>query len=366
MKIIDMHCDTVSVLFDKRTRGKEENLRENSGHVDLMRLKGSGYLLQNFALFVMLEHDGDPWERVCTLHKFYREELEKNSDILAPVLSFSDIRKNEAAGKLSAMLTVEEGAVCKGETCRLCSLYDMGVRMLTLTWNFENELGRPNFDKGLKAQVSEARKEWKALVESGDREKADQRLQELQPLVQMYLNTPNRTEGLTEKGREFVAEMERLGMIPDVSHLSDAGFYDVLETAKKPFVASHSNARSVCACVRNLTDDMIRRLAEKGGCMGLNFCADFLEEKPVGAPNPGTVEAVVRHARHIANTGGIEVLGLGSDFDGIDTHEELPGVQSMEVLWEALHRAGFTQGQLDKIFYENVLRVYRETLKNDI
>lgn len=363
MKIIDMHCDTISELFDKKAQGKQESLRENSCHVDLLRMKDSGYLLQNFALFVMLEQTSDPWERVCSLHGYYREELEKNSDILAPVLHFSDIRKNEAAGKMSAMLTVEEGAVCKGELDRLRSLYDMGVRMLTLTWNFENELGHPNFDRNLKVQAWEARKEWKALVESGDHAKAEQRLQELQPLVQMALNTPNRTEGLTEKGREFVAEMEKLGMIPDVSHLSDAGFYDVLDTAKKPFVASHSNARSICACVRNLTDDMIRRLSERGGCMGLNFCADFLEEKPVGTPNPGTVEAVVRHARHIANTGGIEALGLGSDFDGIDTHRELPGAQSMEALWEALHRAGFTEGQLDKIFYENVLRVYKETLR---
>ena len=97
--------------------------------------------------------------------------------------------------------------------------------------------------------------------------------------------------------------------------------------------------------------------------MGLNFCADFLREVPVGTKNPGTVDDVVRHARHIARMGGMEVLGIGSDFDGIDTHEELPGAQSMELLWEALHKAGFTQSQLDKIFYGNVLRVYGEVLK---
>ena len=97
--------------------------------------------------------------------------------------------------------------------------------------------------------------------------------------------------------------------------------------------------------------------------MGLNFCPDFLEERPVGEENPGTVAAVVRHAKHIADTGGTEVLGLGSDFDGIPTHRELPGAQSMERLWEALHAAGFSQDQLDKIFYGNVLRVYRDTLE---
>ncbi len=364
-KIIDMHCDTISALYDKSSRGVQENLRKNSGHIDLQRLRESGYLLQNFALFVELGRDGDPWERVTKLHGYYREELKKNRDILAPVSVFSDIRENEAQGKISAMLTVEEGAVCKGETGKLRSLYDMGVRMLTLTWNFENELGNPNFDRTLRERISAVTAEWKALDSEGDGRKAEQKLQELYSLRhrQMYESAPNLTGGLTEKGREFVAKMEELGMIPDVSHLSDAGFYDVLETAKKPFVASHSNARSVCGCLRNLTDDMIRRLSERGGCMGLNFCAGFLEEKPAGTPNPGTVSSVVRHARHIAEVGGIEVLGLGSDFDGIGTHGELPGAQSMGILWDALHRGGFTEGQLDKIFYGNVLRVYKETLK---
>lgn len=321
--IADMHCDTVSALYDGKAEGAGGDLRDNGGHVDLLRMKESGYLLQNFALFVELKKDGDPWERVCSLYGYYREELGKNSDLLAPVLAFSDIAENEAAGKMSALLTVEEGAVCKGNPDKLRALYDMGVRMLTLTWNYENELGFPNY------------------VKTG---------------------APNLEGGLTARGREFVEEMERLGMIPDVSHLSDAGFYDVLDTAKKPFVASHSNARSVCGNVRNLTDDMIRRLSERGGCMGLNFCAHFLEEKPEGEPNPGTVAAVVRHARHIADVGGIEVLGLGSDFDGIATHGELPGAQSMEVLWEAMRRGGFTERELDKIFCGNVLRVYRETL----
>ena len=96
--------------------------------------------------------------------------------------------------------------------------------------------------------------------------------------------------------------------------------------------------------------------------MGLNFYAHFLRMVPQGEKNPGTIRDVVLHAKHIVKVGGIEVLGIGSDFDGIDTHEELPGVQSMELLWDALHCAGFTQGQLDKIFWGNVLRVHRDAL----
>ncbi len=334
MKIVDMHCDTISRLLERKERGKEEGLRENTGHLDLLRMKREGYQLQNFALFVELYRDGEPWERVCRLWELYRSEMEKNRDLISPVLSFADIDKNTSEGRLSALLMVEEGAVCGGDIEKLRKLYDMGVRMLTLTWNFPNELGYPNRYREL-------------------REKS----------IRDYLRTPNVTDGLTERGREFVTEMEALGMIPDVSHLSDAGFYDVLEVTKKPFVASHSDARAVCPCARNLTDDMIRKLAERGGVAGLNYCADFLEDVPEGQKNPGTIAAVVRHAKHIVQVGGVEVLGLGSDFDGIDTHEELPGAESMGKLWEKMKEAGFTESQLDKIFCENVLRVYHDTLK---
>lgn len=331
MKIIDMHCDTISELLHKKRNGQDISLRTNDMHLDLERMQGSGYLLQNFALYVNLKGCQEPWEEVCAMYQLYREEMSENADLILPVLRYEDIAANEAAGKMSAMLTVEEGAVCKGEIDKLCSLYDIGVRMLTLTWNYPNELGYPNLDRARRGSAD-------------------------------YYFTPNLEEGLTPNGREFVSEMERLGMIVDVSHLSDAGFYDVLECTKKPFVASHSNARAVCGHVRNLTDDMIRRLAERGGCMGLNYYADFLRTVPTGEYNPGSLEDMVCHVRRIVRVGGVEVLGLGSDFDGIDTNEALPGVQSMGRLWDALCDAGFHESELDKIFCGNVLRVYRDVL----
>lgn len=360
MKVIDMHCDTIYKLLCLQEQGKPEGLRQNGRHVDLLRMRGSHYMLQNFAMFVELDCDGDPWERVCQLYRYYRTELERNQDILAPVLCYEDIAANEAAGKLSAMLTVEEGAVCGGETGKLRSLYEMGVRMITLTWNFPNEIGFPNFDMELGEKAGKAKQAWEEC-EAGT-EEYERKRRAAQTAFETFNRTGNTTGGLTERGRELVAEMERLGIIPDVSHLSDAGFYDVLAVTGKPFVASHSNARAVCPCVRNMTDDMIRRLAERGGVMGLNYCADFLEEKPVGVENRASIAAVARHAKHIANVGGIEVLGLGSDFDGINTYEELPGAQGMEALWEGMRRAGFSEGQLDMIFCRNVLRVYKETL----
>ncbi len=363
MKVIDMHCDTISGLLGLKEEGKPEGLRQNKRHIDLLRMQESNYLVQNFALFVPLKRVADPWEQVCGLYRLYREELEKNSDILAPVLRFSDIGKNEGEGKLSSLLTVEEGGVCKGETGKLRELYRMGVRMMTLTWNFDNEIGHPNLNSAYYGEhVKDVMEAWRNCDPDTPAQEREARRKAAEAAFLDYYHTPDLTGGLTEKGREMVAEMETLGMIPDVSHLSDAGFYDVLEVTRKPFVASHSNARAVCPCVRNMTDDMIRKLSQRGGVMGLNFCADFLEEKPLGERNPGTIAAVVRHAKHIVSVGGIEVLGLGSDFDGIDTHEELPGVQSMDKLWSALCDAGFSEDQVEKIFWRNVLRVYQDTL----
>lgn len=365
-KIVDMHCDTISRLLgckrqkEQRKDKEAETLLKNSGHIDLLRLKQSGYLLQNFALFVNKGSCQDPWEEVMALLGVYEEELKKNQELIAPVLYYEDIEKNQKQGRMSALLTVEEGAVCKGELSRLHTLYEKGVRMMTLTWNYPNELGWPNQDT---KKARSVREECRGFRESGlTGDEYTKKQQEVTGLLQSFLNTPDTEHGLTRTGRRFVEEMEKLGMIPDVSHLSDAGFYDVLSCTKKPFVASHSNARSICPCARNMTDEMIRALAQRGGVMGLNFCADFLTQKPVGVRNPGTVSDIVVHAKHIANVGGVEVLGLGSDFDGIDTHEELVGAQGMEKLYDALLAGGFRASEVDKIFSENVLRVYKDTL----
>lgn len=338
MKIVDMHCDTISELAD---RG--EKLWENSGQLDLKRMRQSGYLLQNFALFVDIGKS-KPRERLQELYKVYCNEMLKNEDWISPVYCYDDILRNEAAGKMSALLTVEEGAVCEGRLLRLRELYAMGVRMLTLTWNYLNELGRPaTCRKPGIGRIGIPLMGGYGFLQTGDPASLD------------------KDKGLTEIGREFVEEMERLGMIPDVSHLSDEGFYDVLANTEKPFVASHSNARSICSSQRNLTDDMIRKLAERGGCIGLNFYDKFLID---GGSNSKELllEATIRHTRHIVNVGGVGVLGLGSDFDGIPVNAALPGAEAMPVLWDALKKTGFSENELDGIFWKNVLRVYREVL----
>ena len=282
-------------------------------------MRAGGYLLQNFAMFVFLSSETDPLVNVLELIDEYYRQISAHPDLVSPVYTYADIEKNKAEGKLSALLTVEEGAVCKGSVEVLRDLYRLGVRMMTLTWNFENELGYP----GTTAK-----------------------------------NRPGKDPGLKERGIEFVREMNRLGMIVDVSHLGDGGFWDVVKYCDGPFVASHSNARAVCGHTRNLTDEMIRALADKGGVMGINFCADFLREK-----NGGSIEDMIRHMKHIKTVGGIGVLGLGTDFDGISNEPEVKDASQMPLLAQAMERSGFTSEEIDAVFFGNVLRVYRETMK---
>ena len=166
-------------------------------------------------------------------------------------------------------------------------------------------------------------------------------------------------EKTIESYQKKLEEMERLGMIIDVSHLSDAGFYDVLEHTTKPFVASHSNARSVCPAVRNLTDDMVRRLAERGGITGINFCKEFLGKPDV---SQNYLDQAVVHMKYLINLGGEDFVALGSDFDGITRYHDLSDCSVMPKLVHTMKKAGLTPTQIEKICYKNTLRVYRELL----
>jgi len=148
-----------------------------------------------------------------------------------------------------------------------------------------------------------------------------------------YKRSVDTERGLTEFGISYVKEMERLGMIVDVSHLNDAGFYDVLKYTTKPFVASHSNARSVYNVARNMSDDMILQLAKRGGVMGLNFCGSFLADRD---DHKSCVEDMVKHYLYIKDLAGIDVIGLGTDFDGISCPLEIEDASMMNLLEEAL------------------------------
>lgn len=327
MKVIDMHCDTVSALLSRRQNGLSCSLLDNDLSIDLKKMKKGGYLLQNFALFTNQKELPIAEKQTMRLMDMYWTLMDENREFIAPVLCFDDIAKNEKAGRISALLTLEDGGVVFDDLAMLRNYYRLGVRMIALTWNYPNGIGYPNISMN---------------------EKNIRRL-----------DTEN---GLTSFGISYVKEMERLGMIIDVSHLSDKGFYDVLDNTSKPFVASHSNARGACGVARNLSDDMIIKLHARGGVMGINFCGDFLSEESESR-NPSRIKDMVSHIKYIQKIAGIECIGLGTDFDGISSELEIKDASMMPELAAALLQNGFKEEDVAKIFYQNVLRVYKEILK---
>ena len=246
---------------------------------------------------------------------WYLRELSENANEIGPVHSFSDIEKNREAGKISALLTLEDGAVVKS-LADLDVLYQKGVRMIALTWNFANSLGYPN------------------AIES------------------------DMAKGLTPLGRQAVEYMQELGMVVDVSHLSDGGFAEVAALSKKPFIASHSNAREVCNHARNLTDPMLRALADKGGATGLNFYNLF-----TGDDKETTIEGILRHALHIRKVAGVETICLGSDFDGISCDLEFKDYAGYPALLRAFEKH-FTPREMELITHGNALRIFRACMED--
>ncbi len=373
MEIIDMHCDTLSRLYRERKSGKPISLRSGPFQVDLEKMRRAGYLLQNFAVFLDLGETRDPYGDAKGIIALFREEMQKNRDIAAPATSYRDILKNKRQGKMSAILTLEEGEACGGSLEKLREFYQLGVRMMTFTWNYPNSLGFPAEPAGSpRPACGNGSSEIKASCPNcwkGASEIETSRL----PACGNKTSTIEAASGsLTETGIEFLREMERIGMIPDVSHLSDAGILDVARLSRRPFCASHSNARSLCRRGRNLPDGLIRAIADCGGVIGVNFYGPFLTERPspppAGAPSHeipvfySRVADVAAHIRHIANVGGISCIGLGSDFDGIDDNLELTDCSRMELLARELKKTGFHEDEIDRIFFRNVLSFYKEWL----
>lgn len=324
--LIDMHCDTIYEL----QRHPRQSLLENQLAIDVNKLRKGNYLLQNFAMFVYKKEGTDPYETCLSLYDCFQKQMELAHKEIRQVTTVEEIEQNHKEGLLSAMLTIEEGAVCRGKTDILQEFYDKGVRMMTLTWNFENEIGFPN-----------------CIIDKKGKRK---------PFA-------NESQGLKTAGFELIEAMESMGMIVDVSHLSDAGFMDVASQMKVPFVASHSNSREICPHPRNLTDEMLRILGEKGGISGLNLYGAFVNPMLTSGQKDFLIADLLRHAHRMADAGGIESVALGTDFDGFEGEGELRTAADMKNLPEYLHQSGFTWEEVDKITYKNVLRVYREILR---
>lgn len=316
MKLIDMHCDTLWKLMDLDQRG---DLKESDCRVTIPGMKQAGMLAQFFACFTYFEDYREKegyesaYHHVLEMIDFFDVQMERFFGEIALTCSKEDMKKHEAEGRISAFLTVEEGGVVNGHMERIEELYRRGVRLMTPVWNYENCFGHPN---SRECNVMQ--------------------------------------KGLKPFGMEAVEYMGKLGMIVDVSHASDGTFWDILAHAKGPVVASHSNCRTLCGHPRNLTDDMIRALAEKGGVAGLNLYGYFLTDA-----GESKIEDMVEHIVHMLRVGGSEFPAIGTDFDGFDGVEvlEISRTQEMGRLWDALKRNGVSQSQIEKIQYKNAARI---------
>ena len=316
MNIIDLHCDTVLFCYKNR-----KTLRTWEGHINLEKLREGGCLAQCFALFIpthdaavnYLGQETEPWELYQNLLHCYRALLADSADVLRPALSAAQVLENARSGFLSSILTIEDGVELDGKLDRLDTVYADGVRMIALTWNYENSIGFPN---------------------SSDPAEHTRR-------------------GLKPFGFEALEKMNELGIIIDVSHLSEAGFYDVASHSRKPFIASHSCCRALKDHSRNLTDAQLRTLADSGGVVGVNFYDAFLGDRG----GTTAVEDIVRHLLYLRDRAGIESLAFGSDFDGIESELEFRDYAGFPQILRALE-AHFTDDEIDKITHENFLRVF--------
>ena len=314
MRIIDMHCDTLIEGWRK----PERSFYDGDTSINLKLLKENGSLLQFFAMYLSRNEmkTMDSYDILKGIYGYYQTQMEKYSDIIKPVYSAQEVLENEEKGLLSSLLTVEDGVFIDGKIERVQEVYDMGVRLITLMWNFENSVGFPCSD-----------------------------------------DPEAHLKGLKPFGIEVVEKMNELGIIIDVSHMSEGGFYDVARYSKKPFVASHSCARSLCNHRRNLTDDQLKTIGNAGGIAGVNFECSFLKE----GSNRATYDQIIEHLLYMKDKAGVDAVGFGSDFDGIDDNGELENYSGFTTLLERME-GKFTYDEIDKICRGNALRVIKDVI----
>ena len=316
LPVFDLHCDTALALSERAE--VYTSLRSNHRHIDLTRAGELGGYCQCFAMFTT--PDFDKWYGKSAVEIFdamldnLEKELALNSDIIAKAGSTAEIEANRAAGKMSAVLTLEGPAGINFDAGRLEELYKRGFRISTLGWNEKNILTGSHVTGG----------------------------------------------GLTDAGREYVRECQRLGILVDVSHISDEAFWDIMDITEAPIVASHSNLRSVCDHSRNLTEDMYRAIVQTGGTAGINLCAPFI--KAEGADFDATCDHIIRMLE-IDPSG--EHVSLGGDLDGCD---ELPagftGIQSYNALADRLLERGLDEQTIRNIYWHNTMGVMDRAVRN--
>lgn len=312
MIIVDAHCDTATRIMELGT-----NLYESGSHADLKRMLEAGDFVQFFAAFLdRTEYRGQEMRRAVEIIDKVLQQAEEYGKYMAVCRNYGEILDAFEQGKVAAILSIEEGEALQGELSALRMFHHLGVRSICLTWNHRNEIA-----DGVLAGSSGG--------------------------------------GLTPFGRKAIGEMNRLGMLIDVSHLSERGFWDVIELTQAPIIASHSNARAVCGHLRNLTDEQIMALGKNGGVMGINLYPAFLNVNKCA-----NLDDIILHIEHIAALSGEDHIGLGGDFDGIETTPEgIGGVEDLHLIFERLRTLNYPERFIEKLAGGNFLRVIREVMK---
>ena len=314
MSLFDLHCDTLTRNLYPPYERETEVLDNPHFQLSLGKVPAGVKWVQCFAVFIPDEARGEDaiayFDRAASV--FYRQ-AETHRDRLSVCRAFSDIESAVRSGKCAAILTVEGGAALAGRLERVEYLHSRGVRMMTLTWNGPNELA------------------------SGH-------------------DTPG---GFTAFGREAVAEMERQNILVDVSHLNDRGFEELLGFARRPFAASHSNARAVCSHRRNLPDAFIREMVRRECLIGLNYCRAFLSDE-----QRGNLDDLYRHVCHFLDLGAERCLALGSDYDGAGVHPELDSVEKSLRIYDYLVSHGISAQTAEGIMFHNAWAFFRKWMES--
>ena len=313
--ILDGHCDSMCNVVDEKRSLLSCN---GAGQLDLLSMKEYGVSSQVFAIYVEDTYCPDSiTKRALKMINMFLKEMNENRDIIIHVKDLEDIEKAVNESKLSAFLSLEGGEALGGELFMLELFYFLGVRLMGLTWNRRNEIA-DGVGEGL---------------HSG---------------------------GLTNFGRSVVKKMNELGMVVDVSHISEKGFFDVMDISSAPVIASHSNCRVISDNKRNLSDEQIRLIANSNGVVGLTFVKPFIGE------NKANLNGLIDHIEHISELVGVDYIAIGSDFDGV-TEEYMPDdIRDLSVfprLIDGLKIRGFKENEVEKIMGLNLLRVIKDVMR---
>ena len=311
LHVFDAHADTISYL-----RYAKQDLRHSPGHWDLDRAGEFAGFGQIFALWADWVPRDALWAECQGQYETYLTMLARYPERIRHCRTARDAEDAWRAGKAAAFLSVEGAEMLDCDIAKLDIAADWSVRALNLTWNFANELSGSNAERP--------------------------------------------EQGLSARGREFLRAMEERGILPDVSHLSDAGTWDVLRWARGPVIASHSNARALCPHRRNLTDDMFRAIRDTGGVAGINQFAEFLGEKP-------TLDTICDHIFHFLEMDPeCRHIALGGDLDGCDALAQgFEGVQSYPTLAQRLLERGLTEEMVMNLYWNNALGVMDAAVRNN-